>query len=136
MSINFKDNKILFQYIGDDSIVYQTQQNQFLENTGLTIKNPTTNIPVYGLKLNEWGTALRCGHIIDNIAGRLKKNGLGNIILIVDFAGITEVSESFCEQYLNFLLTTPSKIININQNTSINNVFVSYMDSIVDYQEL
>ena len=43
ISIKFKDDNVIFRYIGDDKIVYQTQQNQFLKNTGLTIKNPTIN---------------------------------------------------------------------------------------------
>lgn len=136
MQIDLKNNVINFRYIGSDKIIYQTQPNQFLENTGLTVKNPDVNIPVYGIELKQWGTSLLCGHIIDNINGRLLEAGLSNVILIVDFNGIVEISENFCEQYFKFLLTTPSKIININQNTSINNTFVSYINGIIDYQEM
>lgn len=136
MQADIKDSLITFRYIGDDKIIYKTQVNQFLPNTGLTIKNPSINIPVYGVRLNTWGSSLLCGSLIENINGRLQEAGLNNIILIVDFSGITEVSENFCEQYFNFLLTTPSKIININQNTSINNAFVSYINSVIDVQEM
>lgn len=136
MTVSLKDNMLNFRYIGSDTITYQTQPNQFLENTGLTVKNPTIDLPVYGVELKEWGTSLLCGHIIDNMNGRLLEKGLKNIILIVDFNGIVEISDSFCEQYFNFLLTTPSKIININMNTSINNAFVSYINSIVEYQDI
>lgn len=136
LAVNFNKNIITFQYIGSDKIVYQTQKNQFIKDSGLTIKNPTTEIPAYLLELNQWGSSLLCGHIIDNIAGYLQGSGLSDIILIVDFSGVKEVSSSFCEQYLNFMLTTTSKIININQNTSINNTFVAYLDNVIDYQEV
>lgn len=136
MQVDLKNNVINFRYIGDDTIIYQTQPNQFLTETGLTIKNPTIDIPAYGIELNAWGESLLCGHIVDNINGRLLEAGLNNIILIVDFNGIVEISESFCEQYFNFMLTTPSKIININMNTSINKAFVSYINSVIDYQEM
>ena len=136
MDVHLTQDLIQFRYIGSDKIIYETQTNQFLENTGLTIKNPSINIPVYGIELNEWGSSLLCGHIIDNINGRLLEAGLNNIILIIDFNGIAEISQSFCEQYFKFLLTTPSKIININMNTSINNTFAEYIGSIVEYQEI
>ena len=136
IQVNIANNLIQFRYIGSDKIIHQTQLNQFIENTGLTIKNPSPGIAAYGIELNNWGSSLICGHIVDNINGRLQELGLDNIILIVDFNGITEVSENFCEQYFNFLLTTSSKIININQNTSINNAFASYINSVVEYQEM
>lgn len=136
MKIDFSDDFITFRYIGDDSIIYQTQRNQFITDSGLTIQNPDVNIPVYGLPLNQWGSSLICGHIIDNIAGQLQKVELENIVLIVDFKDITEISTNFCEQYFNFLLATKNKVININMNTNINNTFVSYIDTVVDYQEV
>ncbi len=136
VQFDLNDSLIVFRYIGSDKIIYQTQVNQFLENTGLTIKNPSVNIPVYGIELKEWGTSLLCGHIIENINARLQESELNNIILIIDFNGIVEISENFCEQYFNFLLTTTSKIININMNTSINNTFVDYINGIVEYQEI
>ena len=129
------DNLIIFRYIGDDDIVYQTQKNQFIKNSGLTIKNPSEDIPVYLFPLNQWGSSLICGNLIENLNARLKQLELENIILIMDFDGIKEISENFCEQYFKFLLTTVSKVININQNTSINNTFVNYIDKVVDYQE-
>ena len=135
IKVDFKNNLIIFKYQGSDDIIYKTQKNQFIENSGLTIKNPEVGIKAYLLPLNEWGSSLICGHIIDNIAGLLQKNKLENIILFVDFNGITQISKSFCEEYFKFMLTTPSKVININMNTNINNTFVSYIDSVVEYQE-
>jgi hypothetical protein len=135
MAIDFSTNFIIFRCIGDDTIVYQTQKNKFIVESGLTIENPDVNIPAYLLPLDQWGTSLRCGHIIDNIVGQLKNVGLENIILIVDFKNIVDISEEFCSQYFNFMLTTKSKIININQNTNINNIFVSYIDNVVEYQD-
>ena len=133
--INLLDNIILFKHTGDIDM-YQTQINQFIENNGVTIQNPTTNIPVYRLPLNQWGSSLICGNIINNINVTLKKQNLENIILIMDFDNITEISESFCEEFFRFILSTKSKVININQNTSINSTLVSYINSVVDYQEV
>ena len=134
MIVELQDNWITFKYQGDDDITFQTQKNLFQENTGLTIANPDVDIPVYGLRLNQFGTSIICGHIIDNIIGELKGAGLENIILIVDFTDIVEISESFCEQYFRFLLTTKSKVISIHQHTNINIAFSSYIESVIEYQ--
>ena len=77
-----------------------------------------------------------CGHIIDNIIGYLKNAELENIFLIIDFQDVVEISESFSEQYIKFLLSTKSKVISINQNTNINNAISQYIESIIDIQEV
>lgn len=136
MTVDFQNNFINFRYSKEGDIMYQTQKNIFLPNTGLTIQNPDNNIEAYSLVLNQWGTSLQCGHIIDNIVGYLKNSNLENIILIVDFDSITNVSESFWEQYLRFMLSTKSKIININQNTNISNSFTAYIENMIDIQDL
>lgn len=136
LMVDLRNNYIIFRHVGDDNIIYQAQRNQFVENSGLTIKNPDTEIPAYLLTLSQWGTSLQCGHIIDNIIGYLENAGLSNILLIVDFADITEISESFCEQYTKFLLTTKSKVISINQTTNIINVLSAYIESVIDYQDV
>lgn len=136
MKVELKDNIIMFSYQGDDNITYKTQANLFLENTGVTIQNVTNNLPVYGIKLNQFGDTLTCGHIIDNAIGFLKNAKLENIVLIIDFDGIVDISKGFCEQYFKFILNTKSKVISINQNTNINMAFSKYVLNMIDYQEV
>ena len=136
MTVELKDNLIIFSYQGDDNITYQTQANLFNENTGVTIDNVTNNLPAYGIKLNQYGDNLTCGHIIDNAIGFLKNAELENIVLIIDFDGILDISKSFCEQYFKFILNTKSKVISINQNTNINMAFSTYVLSMIDYQDV
>lgn len=136
INIDFEDNFILFRYEGSDDIIYKTQKNLFEENTGLTISNPDFDIPAYVISLSTFGTSIMCGHIIDNIIGYLKNTNLENILLIVDFSDVIEISESFSEQYIKFILSTKSKVISINQNTNINYALSDYVESIIDVQEV
>ena len=136
VNVELEDNFIIFKYQGDDNILYKTQLNVFEENTGLTIQNPGINIPAYILELNIFGAKIMCGHTIDNIVGYLKNSDLENILLIIDFNGVLEVSENFIEQYVKFLLSTKSKVISINQNTNINNTLSQYVESIIDIQDV
>ena len=136
VDIDTKDNFIVFRYEGSDDIIYKTKRNSFEENTGLTILNPDFNIPAYVIGLSEFGTSIMCGHIIDNIIGYLKNSDLENILLIVDFSGVVEISESFSEEYIKFILSTKSKVISINQNTNISNAISEYVESIIDIQEV
>lgn len=136
VNIELENNFIIFRYEGSDDIIYKTQKNLFQENTGLTISNPDINIPAYLLSLSNYGTSIMCGHIIDNIIGYLKNAELENILLIIDFRNVIEVSESFAEQYIKFILSTKSKTISINQNTNISNTLSLYIESIIDVQEV
>ncbi len=136
MTVELKDNLIIFSYQGDDSITYQTQANLFQENTGVTVENVTSGLPVYGIRLDQFGNSLTCGHIIDNAVGFLKNAELENIVLIIDFDGIVDISKSFCEQYFKFILGTKSKVISINQNTNITMAFSKYVLSMIDYQDV
>lgn len=136
IKVDFEENFILFRYIGDDNVIYKTQKNSFQEDTGLTISNPDINIPAYVLRLSNYGTSIICGHIIDNIIGYLKNAELENILLIMDFQDVIEISENFAEQYLKFLLSTKSKVLSIHTNTNINNVLSAYIESIIDIQEV
>ena len=136
VNIELDDNFILFKCEGDDDLIYKTQKNIFQKETGLTISNPDINIPAYVIQLAEYGTSIMCGHIIDNIIGYLKNADLENILLIVDFQGVIEISENFVEQYLKFLLSTKSKVLSIHTNTNINNIFSAYVESIIDIQEV
>lgn len=136
IDIDFEDNFIIFKYKGSDDIIYKTKKNLFEENTGLTITNPDFDIPAYVISLSTFGTSIMCGHIIDNIIGYLKNSDLENILLIVDFSDIIEISESFSEQYIKFILSTKSKVISINQNTNINYALSDYVESIINIQEV
>lgn len=136
VNIDFEDNFIIFKYKGDDSIIYKTKKNLFEENTGLTISNPDFDISAYVIRLASFGTSILCGHIIDNIIGYLKNSDLENVLLIIDFSDVIEISESFSEQYIKFLLSTKSKVISINQNTNINYTLSSYVESMIDIKEV
>ena len=136
VDVDIQDNIIIFRYEGDDEVIYKTQKNLFKENTGLTIENPDVNIPAYVLKISKYGTSIMCGHIIDNIIGYLVNANLENIFLIIDFSGVIEVSNNFIKQYINFLLSTKSKILSINTNTDINNMISEYIENMIDIQEV
>ena len=136
INIDFEDNFIIFKYEGSDDIIYKTKKNLFEENTGLTIQNPDFDIPAYVIRLSAFGTSIMCGHIIDNIIGYLKNSDLENILLIVDFSDVIEISESFSEAYIKFILSTKSKVISINQNTNINYTLSAYVESIINIQEV
>lgn len=136
VDINLQENVITFRYQGSDDIIYKTQINSFQENTGLTIANPSTDIPAYALQLNQFGTDIKCGHIVENIVAFLKSINMDNILLIIDFQGVISISQSFAEEYIKFILSTKSKVISINQNTNINNGLSRYVESIIDIQEV
>lgn len=136
IDIEVKDNIILFRYEGDDEVIYKTQKNIFKEETGVTISNPDLGIPAYIISLVNYGTSIMCGHIIDNIIGYLINAELENIFLIIDFKGVIEISENFAEQYLKFILSTKSKVLSINTNTNINNVFSEYIENMIDIQDV
>ena len=136
VDVDIQDNIIIFRYEGDDEVIYKTQKNLFKENTGLTIENPDVNIPAYVLKISKYGTSIMCGHIIDNIIGYLVNANLENIFLIIDFSGVIEVSNNFIKQYINFLLSTKSKILSINTNTDINNMISEYIENMIDIEEV
>ena len=136
LKVNMSDNIILFQYEGDENLIYKTKKNVFEEQTGLTISNPEIGIPAYTISLSQYGTSISCGHIIDNIAGYLKGKELENILLIVDFNGVIEISNSFAEQYIKFILSTKSKVLSINTNTNINHVISEYIENMIDIQDV
>lgn len=134
--IDINDEFIDFRYEGDDNIIYKTKRNLFEEETGLTIRNPDIDIPAYLIKLSNYGTSIMCGHIIDNVIGYLKNSDLENILLVIDFKGVVEISESFIESYIKFILSTKSKVISINLNTNISNAISQYVESIIDIQDV
>ena len=150
--IEFKDNFMIIQYKGDS--IVQTI-NTFQKNTGVTIANPQFDIPAYVLQLKLFGTNLICGNVIENLIGYLKNVDVKNatylnkddiykfekivyreIVLIIDFDEVIDVSTNFLEEYTKFLLSTKSKVLSINQNTNIINAFSDYVISIIDIQDV
>lgn len=110
------------------------QVNLFEKNKGMIISNPEFDIPAYILQLKQFGTSLICGHIIENVVGYMKQSDLEEVLLIVDFDEIVEISTSFSEEYVKFLLSTKNKVLSINQNTNINNALSEYILSVIDIQ--
>lgn len=149
MEISFNENYVFINYMGENKMGYQVEKNKFELETGLTISNIELPIPAYLITLSAYaasnefenglsanlGTTLSCGNVIDNLFLSLKSK-IDNVVLIVDFDGITEVSENFCKQYLQYLLTTKNKVITINQNINVSNTFSSYILSNIEIQEL
>lgn len=136
VEIELKDTFIEFKYVGSDNIIAKTQKNLFEEESGVTILNPDFYVPAYLLQLSQFGTNIECGHIIDNVVGYLKNADLENILLIIDFQNVIDISENFAEQYIKFLLSTKSKVLSINQNTNINNALSQYIESFIEIQEM
>lgn len=121
-------NNVEFR-IGDGSVVYKTDINSFEENSGLTIHNiEFSSLTGYYLRLGDINTAFNCGNIINNLDIELKRNEK-NVLLIIDFDEVTEVSNSFFKTYTKFLLETSNKVITINMNTAISNTFSDFIQT-------
>lgn len=150
VTISFDDNYVYIKYQGDEIMDYVVDKNKFEENTGVTISNTELPIPAYCIALSAYaesitsnanvievnmGTTLSCGNVIDNLFLSLKSK-IDNQILIIDFDGITEVSENFCKQYMQYLLTTKNKVITINQDINVSNIFSEYVLGAIEIQEL
>lgn len=149
VEISFNENYVLISYIGENDMTIQVTKNKFEKETGITISNIEMPIPAYLISLSAYaesnemensiqgnlGKTLSCGNVIDNLFLSLKLK-IDEVILIVDFDGITEVSENFCKQYLQYLLTTKNKVITINQNIDVSNIFGSYVLNNIELQEL
>lgn len=124
---NLKGEYIHMQFLGDGNIIYKSKKNIFKEQEGLIIENPQPDFPVYYITLSDFGDSLLCGNIVDTVYAALLAQDIDNVILVLDFDGIIEVNESFCEQYIKYLLTTKNKVITIKQNRQVNEVFSKYV---------
>lgn len=147
--INFDNNYVYIRFEGDDTIEYTVERNKFEKETGLTISNISAPIPVYLISLSQYAVSadfdesivvtnkkeLNCGDIVDNLFLALQTK-IDNVILVVDFEGVDKISENFCKQYLQYLLTTKNKVISINQSTNVSNMFGYYVLQNVEIQEL
>lgn len=121
------NNYIEYRLQESDELVYKKQINSIIEDSGATMQNIEYPFPTYYIHLqNNFGETLDCGNIINTFFNALKAQVDGTVI-IIDFDGIIEISNNFCAQYCKYLLTTKNKIININQNTDVTNIFGQFI---------
>lgn len=119
-------NNIIFK-VGVEDMVYKTDINSFVEETGVTIQNVNFPIEGYYIRLSEIGKTFICGNIIENLFIELKKNEVENSLLVLDFDGVEELSDNFFKGYTKILLQTSNKVITINMNTGLSNGFSSFI---------
>lgn len=136
LNFNLIGEYIHIQFIGDDNIVFEEKKNIFNINTGLTVDNIQSKIPVYYVTIADFGDKLLCGNIIDNINTALLYNDIDNIILVIDFTNVLQINESFCEEYMKYLLETKNKVITINQNIEVSNTFANYVINNIETIEM
>lgn len=136
LNFNLMGEYIHIQFIGDDNIVFEEKKNIHNINTGLTVDNIQSNIPVYYITIADFGKKLLCGNIIDNINAALLYSNIDNIILVIDFTGVLQINTSFCEEYMKYLLETKNKVITINQNIEVSNTFASYVINNIETIEM
>ena len=130
----YGDN-IYFHYEGSDDVIYKTKKNLIIKNEGIVVKNPQTDIPAYVVNLNVYGEELLCGNIIENLTAMLKLHDIDDVVLIIDFDGVNEISEHFCESYFKFLLESKCKITTLNMGLDVSNIFASYVYDVISVQE-
>lgn len=129
VNVTIKNSDIIFR-TGDDKVVYKSDINSFIENSGVTISNlvfPIKSSKVYYLGLSSIGDTFSCGNLFSNILLELDRTEEKNRIIIIDFQDVNEVSASFLKTYTKFLLETKDKIITINMSTSISNEFGAFV---------
>ena len=129
VNVVIKNSDIIFR-TGDDKVVYKSDINSFIENSGVTISNlvfPIESSKVYYLGLSSIGDTFSCGNLFSNILLELDRTEEKNRIIIIDFQDVNEVSASFLKTYTKFLLETKDKVITINMSTSISNEFGAFV---------
>ena len=137
VNISIKNSDIIFR-TGDDKMVYKSDINSFMADSGVTIKNvvfPIESSKVYYLPLGSLNKTFVCGNLFSNIMLELERAEEKNRIVIIDFNDVEEVSSAFLSTYTKFLLETSDKVITINMNTSISNDFGSYVLSNINEEE-
>lgn len=127
-------NEIKFT-IGDENVVYETDINSFEEKSGVTIHNvEISKLKGYFIKLSELSSTFNCGNVIDNFA-LLTKKDYKNTLMIIDFDGVEEATESFFKSYTKFLLESNNKIITINMNTILAKTYSDFIISNITEEE-
>lgn len=127
VNVYANDNYIEYRLQESDELVYKKQINSVIEDSGATMQNIEYPFPTYYIHLkNNFGETLDCGNIINTFFNALKAQ-IDGVVIVVDFDDVIEISSNFCSQYCKYLLTTKNKIININQNTDITNIFAQFI---------
>lgn len=122
-----KNSNIIFK-AEIEEMVYKTDINSFVTESGVTIQNVSFPIKkAYYINLSNISKTLICGNIIENLFLELQKNNVENSLLVVDFNGVKELSKSFYEGYTKVLLQTSNKIITINMDTQLSNEFSAFV---------
>ena len=119
-------NNIIFK-AGVEEMVYKTDINSFVEESGLTIQNIAFPIEGYYVKVVDLGDKVTCGNLIENAFIELQNEGVNNTLIVVDFIEVEQLSESALKSYTKILLQSSNKIITINMNTSMSNGFSSFI---------
>lgn len=123
-------NKVKLKFMEDEEV--STEINALIENSGVTLQNIEYPIPVYYLVLVEnFGTTMKCGNVINTFFTAIKEQ-IKNSIIVIDFNGIEEVSENFCAQYCKYILNTNNKILTINQDINVSNIFANFVLTNID----
>lgn len=130
VKLNINKNNVDIR-IGDGTLVYSTDVNSFEENSGVVIRNVdlSANLEGYYIRLKDVSDTFVCGNIIDNLS-LVTERDYKNSLLIIDFNGVEEVTNSFFKSYTKFLLGTTNKIITINMSIDISNQFSSFINSL------
>ena len=140
VKVHINEDKVQLR-IGDGTVVYETDVNSFEANSGVVVRNvelSTIRDSVYflplevisrGVEVNETGyeeidtkKTIACGNIFDQLVLTINQD-YANILIVVDFKNINEVTESFLESYIRFLLSTENKVLSINMNITISTQF-------------
>lgn len=128
LNVSINKNDIIFR-TGDEKVVYKTDVNAFLENTGVTIQNtriPFSSDKVFYVKLSKTNKTFNCGKSLQNVLLDIQRE-IDNGLLIIDFEGTEEVSQSFLKAYTQFLLQTSNKVITIGMSAEISSAFSSFI---------
>lgn len=135
LCVTMNDNYIEFRVMEDDNLIYKSEINSIIPDSAMSVQNIEFPIPSYYLNLKDFfGTTLFCGNIVNTFFTILKSQ-IDNCVIIVDFNEIEEISTNFCSQYYKYLLTTKNKIITINQNTNVSNMFAQFVLSMYESEE-
>ena len=123
-------NNVKLRFEEDEEVT--TEINALVENSGVTLQNVEYPIPVYYLILKDnFGETLKCGNVINTFFTAIKEQ-IKNSIIVIDFEDIDEVSDNFCAQYCKYILNTNNKILTINQNINVSNIFANFILTNID----
>ena len=123
-------NNFKLRFEEDEDVT--TEINALVENSGVTLQNVEYPIPAYYLILKDnFGETLKCGNVINTFFTAIKEQ-IKNSIILIDFDGVYEVSDNFCAQYCKYILNTNNKILTINQNINVSNIFANFILTNID----